>query len=73
MIYGSAWTRRICDHLTGYTGRRIRARDLLVWSIDKNWIEKMQVPDEDLIFIEALEIWCLIRKQTKGRALCALS
>jgi len=69
----SAFEKQICNHLTGYTGRRIMAKDLLVWSIDKNWLEKHQMPDEDMIFLKSLEIWCLVRQKTKGSPKCALN
>ena len=69
----TAWERKICDHLTGITGRRIGARELIVWNIEKGWIEKHQMPDEDAIFIEALDVWCLVRTQKKGSPKCVLN
>ena len=69
----TAFERKICDYLTGTTGRRIAGRDLLVWSIDKTWIEKLHMPDEDLIFLEALEVWCLVRRKKKGSAKCVFN
>lgn len=57
----------LINELTDRTGHRVPRRNILAWSLDRNWLDTIKAPDEEEIFLPGLEVWVLVRNDQNKR------